>query len=45
MAKGWYDEMPEKAVDIVLGKKLQAGVKLVRVTSDVCRPNFKDMRF
>ena len=42
LAQGWYDEMPEKAVDIILNKHLSPGASLVRMDSDLSKATFKD---
>lgn len=42
VAKGMFDEMPERAVDMIQGKTLKPGTKLVKLSSDICKPTAKD---
>lgn len=40
----WLSDMPEAAVEIVRNKRLKSAVALVKLTSEVTRPSFQDMR-
>ena len=37
-----FDEMPERAIDLIQDKTLKPGTKLVKISSDICKPTAKD---
>ena len=39
----WLEDLPEVAVEIVRNKRLQPGVALVKLASEVTRPSFKEL--
>lgn len=40
----WLEDMPQAAIDIVQNKRLTSAVALVKLSSDITRPSFQDMR-
>ena len=39
----WVEDLPEVAVEIVRNNRLQPGVALVKLASEVTRPSFKEL--
>ena len=41
MARKWLAELPQRALNLILGKNLGQGVKMIVLENDIIRPSFK----
>ena len=44
MAQSMFDEMPERAIDLITDQKIKPGTQLVKLESDLSKPTAKEKR-